>query len=113
MLLGRPGFGAFDLLAYPDGREISIAGEAKSTQKEAIKLMAGLRRCGALGHHEEHECAESPNHHRKYQGLLDYAAPVLWIIGPDTFSGTIDLIFRVADGVVEFQAADATALIAT
>jgi len=66
-----------------------------------------------MGRHAKDGCSESINHHRKHEGLLEYRPRVLWIIGPDAFSNTPDLVFRVrgsATDIVQLEAADAGAL---
>lgn len=107
---------AFDLLAYAssgDSKDVAIAGEAKWKQIDALSCLTGLEACCARGRHAKDGCSESLNHHRKYEGLLEYRPPVLWIIGPDAFSDTPDLVFRVRDaggGIVHLEPADAGAL---
>jgi hypothetical protein len=97
-VVGTSRLWAFDLLTFAgDGgtKEVAIAGEAKSKQKDAVALAKSLETCGARGDHSEADCTEKQNHHRKYQGLLDYRPRVLWIIGPEAFSDGPDLVFRV------------------
>ena len=107
---------AFDLLVHTccgDSKSVAIAGEAKWKQTDALKLLAGLEACCAMGRHAKDGCSESINHHRKHEGLLEYRPRVLWIIGPDAFSNTPDLVFRVrgsATDIVQLEAADAGAL---
>jgi hypothetical protein len=91
---------AFDLLAYggeAETKRVEIAVEAKSTQRAALALAKSLAICGAGGNHSERDCSEPQNHHRKYQGLLDYRPKTLWIVSPDGLSGTPELLFRVKE----------------
>ena len=66
-----PGW-ALDFLAYVDDdwdrSEVAIAGEAKQFQKDAVALSASLKVCGERGDHDEADCTEPKNHHRKYLG---------------------------------------------
>jgi len=102
---------AFDLLAFEsdaNATNVAIAGEAKWKQSDALNLLKGLKACVARGDHSEETCSEPLNHHRKYQGLLDHRPNLLWIIGPDAFLGTPDLVFRVSEkagGVVQLETA--------
>ena len=110
---------AFDVLAYAgsgDSRSVAIAGEAKWKQADAIKVFRGIETCCERGRHTQDECTESINHHRKYEGLLEYRPRVLWVIGPNTFSDAPDLVFRVreaAGDTVQLEVVDATALAAS
>ena len=107
---------AFDLLAYAgDSRtkKVAIAAEAKWKQADAVDLLRSLEICGARGKHSEQSCTERQNHHRKYQGLLDYQPRILWIIDPDGFSEAPDLVVHVSEepgGLVQLKPAGPLAL---
>jgi hypothetical protein len=90
---------AFDFLAYGDEAwsEVTIAGEAKLDQKDAVRLSASLAACGRRGDHSEADCSEPRNHHRKYIGLLKERPRIVWIAGPEAFAGDPDLVFRVEE----------------
>jgi hypothetical protein len=95
---------AFDLLAYAAyDRQVVIAGEAKWRQRDAIDLVGALSSCGERGIHDEEGCRQRRSDHRKYVGLVEFRPHVLWIVGPDAFSGDPDLVFSVdvqGDGIV-------------
>jgi hypothetical protein len=109
-----PGW-ALDFLAYADDEwsEVVIAGEAKRLQRDAIALSASLEVCGALGPHDEADCTEPKNHHRKYLGLLKFRPRILWIVGPEAFAADPDLVFRVEESsrdIVRLRPIDASEL---
>jgi hypothetical protein len=112
-----PGW-ALDFLAYVDDdwdrSEVAIAGEAKLLQKDALKLSASLEVCGGRGRHDEADCTELKNHHRKYLGLLKYRPSILWIVGPGAFTAADpDLLFRVEEdsgSIVRLRPIDAREL---
>jgi hypothetical protein len=92
-----PGW-AYDFLAYADDEwsGVTIAGEAKLAQKDALKLWTSLEACGQRGDHGEAACSEDRNHHRKYLGLVTFNPRMLWIVGPEAFAAADpDLVFRV------------------
>jgi hypothetical protein len=92
-----PGW-AFDFLAYADDEwsEVAVAGEAKLAQKDAVKLSTSLKACVERGPHEEADCDEPRNHHKKCAGLLKFRPSILWIFGPEAFAAADpDLVFRV------------------
>jgi hypothetical protein len=83
-------------LAYAEGErqaEVAIAGEAKWRQRDAVDLVRALRVCGERGEHPKDDCAE--RQHPKYEGLVAFHPPTLWIIGPDAFAESPDLVFSV------------------
>jgi hypothetical protein len=112
-----PGW-ALDFLAYDeddsDRSEVAIAGEAKVSQREAVKLSASLEVCLERGEHPEADCTERPNHHRKYLGLLKFRPRILWIVGPGAFAAADpDLVFRVEESsgsIVRLRRTDASEL---
>jgi hypothetical protein len=106
---------SLDFLAHADKArsKLVIAGEAKRLQRDAVALSASLKVCGARGDHEEADCTERRNHHRKYTGLLRYQPRILWIAGPDAFGPEPDLVFRVEErrgGIVRLHRVDASEL---
>lgn len=106
---------ALDFLAYADDSqsEVAIAGEAKRLQRDAVRLSASLEVCGKRGDHDEGECTEGKNHHRKYKGLLKFRPRILWIVGPGAFVSDPDLVFRVEEGsggIIRLRRIDASAL---
>lgn len=94
---GRARVWAFDLLAYADDEhtEVSVAGEAKWRQRDAVDLVRALGVCGERGDHLEDECREKKSDHRKFEGLVAFRPELLWIIGPDAFLDEPDLVFAV------------------
>jgi hypothetical protein len=109
-----PGW-AFDFLAYVDDAwsEVAIAGEAKRLQRDAVALSASLKVCGGRGRHDEADCAEPRNHHRKYMGLLKFRPRILWIVGPEAFAADPDLVLRVEESsgsIVRLPRIDASEL---
>jgi hypothetical protein len=112
-----PGW-ALDFLAYVDEdwdpSEVAIAGEAKQLQSDALKLSASLEVCGERGLHDEADCTELKNHHRKYLGLLKYRPRILWIVGPEAFTAADPaLVFRVEESsgsIVRLRGIDASEL---
>ena len=88
---------AFDVLAYddPETKTAGLVAEAKTRQSDARALAEDLKACGARGKHLEADCQGKPNHHRKYQGLLEHRPRVIWIVGPESFDDEPDLAFRL------------------
>ena len=89
---------SMDFLTYTDDKwsDVVIAGEAKRLQREAVALQASLEVCGGIGDHEEGDCNQPRNHHKKYVGLLESRPRLLWIVGPGAFArAEPDLVFRV------------------
>jgi hypothetical protein len=106
---------ALDFLAYADdlASEVAIAGEAKQLQRDATELFVSLQVCGARGRHDEADCSEPRNHHRKYRGLLQFRPRILWIVGPEAFAAAPDLVFRVQESsgsIVRLRRIDANGL---
>jgi hypothetical protein len=109
---------ALDFLAYVNDdwnrSEVAIAGEAKRLQKDAVVLSESLKVCGGRGRHDEADCPEGKNHHRKYLGLLKYRPRILWIVGPGAFTAADpDLVFRVEEssgGIVRLHPINAREL---
>lgn len=108
---------ALDFLAYADDgwpdSEVVIAGEAKRLQRDALALSASLDVCVKRGPHEEADCTERQNHHRKYIGLLKFRPRILWIVGPEAFAADPDLVFGVEgtrSGIVRLRHTDASEL---
>jgi hypothetical protein len=106
---------ALDFLAYADSArtDVAIAGEAKRLQRDAVALSKSLEVCGRRGIHEERDCTEPKNYHRKYLGLLKFRPRLLWIVGPGAFEADPDLVFCVeasAGSVVNLRRTDATEL---
>lgn len=89
---------AFDLLAYTEAREVAIAVEVKWRQADAVRLGRDLQTCGSRGAHSEGDCVLPVNHHRKYEGLIEHRPRLLWIVGPNAFIGTPDLVYFTHPG---------------
>jgi hypothetical protein len=108
----QPERGSLDFAAYDDEAwsKVTIAGEAKRSQPDAIALSESLEVCGGRGNHLEADCTEHENHHRKYVGLLKLRPRIFWIVGPEAFAADPDLVFRVeasSGGIVRLDRTDA------
>ena len=78
-------------------------------------MSASLKVCGMRGIHTEEDCTQPANHHRKYVGLLRHRPHILWIVGPEAFSGSPDLVFRIRTSsrdIVHLHPTEATQLAA-
>lgn len=107
-LLGnQPRNWAFDFAAYDpvDPSRYRILGEVKKTSNEAEDLVADLlRACG-----EQSSAAIRRNSAKKWDGLLQVAPPILWVIGPAGYSRVFNCTYPT-DGTVNLQETTAVAL---
>lgn len=101
---------AFDVAAYPDAasNDERIACEVKKTVAETDRLVAAMRRLGALPPDDAHGATDK-NAYRKVKGLRARRAPFFWAVGP----GGHDAAFRLTypeDGSIDFEEMPTAAL---
>lgn len=101
---------AFDLCGYDATGLTVLAVEAKAKQAEIDVMVRRIMACGMQGVHEEGHCAHGErgrnptNHHRKYQGLVDFRPSVFWALGPA--GGRVFLVSFAQGGVVSLAESD-------